>query len=336
MENGSLQVRIIADGAHGEAQMAVPIASYAQRTFAMSRWLGMVLLAFMVTLAVGMVSMIGAASRESTLEPGAAPARGDRRRGLRAMTITAAIATAGFYLAFVWWSADARNHEMIVKFFKPPMLDVTLQGRDRLVLKASDEQSRLNQGRRAEFFAPFQIEDMIPDHGHVMHLFLIRMPAMDRIWHLHPERRDGEFVESLPPINSGRYQAFADVVDKYGFPFTMLGEIDLPEISGKPLSGDDAGGSVPPIGESLAATFALPDGGRVIWQRDATPLRASVPIFLRFEVQDESGKPATDLQPYMGMAAHAAIVRNDLSVFAHVHPSGSVPMASFNDGGGGD
>src|SRR5262249_56169417 len=36
-----------------------------------------------------------------------------------------------------------------------------------------------------------------------------------------------------------------------------------------------------------------------------------------------------DLTPYMGMAAHAVIVRNDLTVFAHVHPSGSVPMASL-------
>ena len=39
--------------------------------------------------------------------------------------------------------------------------------------------------------------------------------------------------------------------------------------------------------------------------------------------------PASDLEPYMGMAAHAEIIRDDLSVFAHIHPSGSVPMASM-------
>jgi len=31
----------------------------------------------------------------------------------------------------------------------------------------------------------------------------------------------------------------------------------------------------------------------------------------------------------MGMAAHAAIVRSDLTVFAHVHPASTVPMASL-------
>ena len=40
-------------------------------------------------------------------------------------------------------------------------------------------------------------------------------------------------------------------------------------------------------------------------------------------------KPAEDLEPYMGMAGHAEFVRSDLSVFAHVHPAGSVPMASL-------
>ena len=31
----------------------------------------------------------------------------------------------------------------------------------------------------------------------------------------------------------------------------------------------------------------------------------------------------------MGMAGHAEFVRSDLSVFAHIHPAGSVPMASL-------
>jgi hypothetical protein len=46
-------------------------------------------------------------------------------------------------------------------------------------------------------------------------------------------------------------------------------------------------------------------------------------------VQDQSGKPASGLEPYMGMAAHAEIVSSDLQVFAHIHPSGSIPMAAL-------
>ncbi len=35
------------------------------------------------------------------------------------------------------------------------------------------------------------------------------------------------------------------------------------------------------------------------------------------------------MQPYMGMAAHAEIVRSDMTVFAHVHPNGSVAMPAL-------
>jgi len=48
-----------------------------------------------------------------------------------------------------------------------------------------------------------------------------------------------------------------------------------------------------------------------------------------FAVQDKDGRPARDMEPYMGMAGHAEFVRSDLSVFAHVHPAGSVSMAAL-------
>jgi hypothetical protein len=35
------------------------------------------------------------------------------------------------------------------------------------------------------------------------------------------------------------------------------------------------------------------------------------------------------MELYMGMLGHAAFVAMDGSVFAHVHPSGSVPMAAL-------
>jgi hypothetical protein len=47
-------------------------------------------------------------------------------------------------------------------------------------------------------------------------------------------------------------------------------------------------------------------------------------------VVDANGKAVENLEPYMGMAGHAEFVRSDLSVFAHVHPDGSVPMAAVS------
>jgi hypothetical protein len=109
-----------------------------------------------------------------------------------------------------------------------------------------------------------------------------------------------------------------------------VGSIDLPKISGAPLTGDDSTGSAMPIEHSSDAEVnVLADGTRVLWKHDATPLRANSPMLLHFVVQDKDGGPAHDLEPYMGMAAHAEIVASDLTVFAHIHPSGSVPMAAL-------
>lgn len=44
---------------------------------------------------------------------------------------------------------------------------------------------------------------------------------------------------------------------------------------------------------------------------------------------DKDGKPVADTELYMGMLGHAAFVKDDGTAFAHVHPSGSVPMAAL-------
>ena len=134
----------------------------------------------------------------------------------------------------------------------------------------------------------------------------------------------------MPAVEAGHYQVFADIVDKYGFPWTLVGTIDMPNVSGLPMSGDDSAGTATALTPtSDTTTSLLADGTEVIWKRDRAPLKANVPMILEFEVKDKNGAPAGDLEPYMGMAAHAEIIRDDLSVFAHIHPSGSVSMASL-------
>jgi hypothetical protein len=322
MQNGSLQVRLIADGARGSGTLSVPIASFAQRTLKMPPWLGAILLFLTMMLALGALSIVGAAARESELEPGAHVPPEYRARARKTIAVGAAVVGSAFYLGLRWWSADARDYEAVVKFFKPPKIEATLERGNRLVLKVADP----------VWLEHVKIQELIPDHGHIMHLFLVKTPGLDRLWHLHPERMpDDTFVEMPPSIDAGHYQIFADVVTESGFPFTMVGEIDVPAISGGAPLGDDSTGSAQPIarGSADSDVFILPDGGKVIWQREASSLRAGSPMLLRFRIEDAAGRPASDLQPYMGMAAHAAIVRSDLTVFAHIHPSGSVPMASM-------
>jgi hypothetical protein len=332
MEFGSLQVRIEANGAHGKGLLAVPIPAVAQRMLPMQRSLGAVLFVLMIALSLAMVSIVTAAVREGNLAPGAvlATAREPRVRlaaAIASFAVAAVLTVGGF-----WWRSDARQYASHI--YTPPEIEGDVGANGQLNLRARPIRMASGNPRRPEDWIDFN--DLILDHEHLMHLFLVRSPGMDVFWHLHPERAgSGSFTQNLPAMPAGHYQIFADVVLSSGFPVTMIGQIDLPSgITGKPLAGDDGGTDRRPVSAETGTTaeYPLPDGGRMIWGHDGQPLhllRAGVPLILRFRVADRSGNPAQDLEPYMGMAVHAAILCSDGSVFAHVHPTGSVAMASF-------
>jgi hypothetical protein len=324
MESGALKVRVSVDGSKGKGELAVPVPTFAQRTLPMERSLGGLLGFLMVFLAVGLVFIAGAASREGNLEPGETPSVAKTRRARMVMAITAVVVLGILFLGKAWWSAEATNYKRDVNFFKPPEAETQLENSNRLVIRA--------KGQDPEWSKAVEMKDLIPDHQHLMHLFLISTPGMDRLWHLHPERaEDGAFVEDLPNMPAGHYKVFADIVDKAGFPWTLVGQIDLPEIRGKALTGDDAtwtGAALAAEGNH-ASIAQLADGGRIVWEKGSRPLAANAAMVFRFEVEDKDGNPAKDLEPYMGMAGHAEFVRSDMSVFAHIHPAGSASMAAL-------
>jgi len=107
--------------------------------------------------------------------------------------------------------------------------------------------------------------------------------------------------------------------------------VDLPAIDGGTLAGDDSSwsGSAAFSSAPDTAISELSGGSRMVWERSSAPLRAQAPMEFKFVVQDKNGSPVVDLEPYMGMAGHAEFVRSDFSVFAHVHPAGSVSMAAL-------
>jgi hypothetical protein len=227
------------------------------------------------------------------------------------------------FLGNGWWNATAASQARNM-IYKAPPLAVNLQPPSRLELEIGDSQWH---SRRKQTV----MTALIPDHGHLMHLFLVRVPQMDRFYHLHPQTTDNQtFTQQLPALPSGRYQIFADIVRASGFPDTMTAEIDLPDVASGAITGDDSQAEGPALPGSLQSTniSTLHDGGRMIWDHDSTPIHAGRPLWFRFRVEDQQGKPATDLEPYMGMAGHAEFLSFDRSVFAHVHPEGSVAMAA--------
>jgi hypothetical protein len=204
-------------------------------------------------------------------------------------------------------------------------VEVSLVDGNRLVLKMGA--SPWHERRKR-----LQLDNIIPDHGHMMHLFLLRMPEMDEFYHLHPEETSaGTFIETIPVVPAGSYAVFADIVRESGFPDTMTAKIDLPPGDrGVPLSGDDSAAVAQKIStvQTNVTTAPLDNDDRVEWVLNATTLQAQKPALLRFRVTDKNGAPAKDLESYMGMAGHLVIFRRDLAVFAHVHPAGSIPMAA--------
>src|SRR5579863_48413 len=324
METYDLQVRIQIDGARGKAELGLPIPAFSENTLRMQKSLGTLLFGCMIFLAIGIVSVVGAAVREAQLQAGQAPTSKGLRRARIAMFGTSALLLIVIYLGNAWWKVDASHSQTQTWSSNSPNALATLRPDGRLLLRV--------QGQGDLWTTYIKPEKFILDHGHLMHLFLIRLPYMDRMYHLHPERIEGgSFLENLPTVFAGKYQIFADIVDDNGVPWTAVGQIDLPNVAGMPLSGDDSQASEGPLTPTKddAALAQLPDGGRMIWERDASPLRANVPMSFRFRIEDRNGRAAQDLEPYMGMAGHAAFVRSDCSVFAHIHPAGSVSMAAL-------
>jgi hypothetical protein len=319
MRVGSWRVRINAAGDAGAGELSVPVPALSMRILRMQSDMGLILLPLLVLLSVGLVSIVGAGVREGQLAPGKAIDPGRRLRSRIVMTATSAFIVLTLWLGNDWWDSEARFYQRIV--FKPLGFSAQVESGDRLRLKLQDP-GWLNR----------RIDDFVPDHNHLMHLYVIRLPGMERVWHLHPESTaPGEFEQQLPPMPAGRYKLFGDLVHLSGLPETAVTEIQLPEIAGKPLAGDDAAGVGAPLAQADPdrTTFALPDGGRMVWLSDGKTLETKKLHWFRFRLEDAAGKPADNMELYMGMPGHAAFVSTDLTVFAHVHPSGSVPMAAL-------
>jgi len=257
--------------------------------------------------------------REAQLEPGVTPPEKNRRRAAVVMGVTFVLVCAAVYLGGKWWDAEATAYASNI--YKPIQMTATVTD-GRLTLELQD----------TGWFRFSKLDDLVPDHGHLMHLYVISAPGMDRVWHLHPDETEpGAFAMNLPAMAAGHYRLYADVVHANGIGETGTTEIEIPAIAGAPAGPDDAAGSGTPVAQADFSRTISPisDGYRMVWERGAGAVRTKRAELFRFRVEDANGKPAGDMELYMGMPGHAAFVRDDFQVFAHVHPSGSAPMAAL-------
>ena len=307
MSAGAWQVRIAVDGDRGAASASVPVPTLPQATMEMSGPLAIVLFALMLLLAGGLVGIVSALARDAPLAPGERPDLRAVRRGRIAGGVTAAAMIVVVLLGNRWWNAEASSYGRYV--YKPLHAAAAVNAAGQLAITLTDP----------GWIPLRRVDDIVDDHGHPMHLFIVTA-SLDRFWHLHPvDEGSGRFVQALPPMPPGRYEFFADIVHATGISETATGTIDVPPISGTPLSGDDS------------AWSADDPASGIEWVGDRSPKRKALTMFT-FDVKDEGGAPARDLELYMGMPGHAVFIRRDRQVFAHVHPSGSAPMAAMEIG----
>ena len=328
-------VYVAVEGPAGRGTVVVPMQSSATRTLGMERGMGVILIALGTLLVAGMLTIIGAAVREGPVPPGQVPPPA-RVRGARiAMASGAALLALALWGGSKWWDVEERAYHR--RLLKP----ISLQASVRLV----DAERVLSIAITDSLWLTNRFAPLMPDHGKLMHLFLIRADGAtpeSALAHLHPLRVHADtFVTRLPALPAGRYFLFGDLLLQNGAQRTLVDTIDVPVAPVVPgedgstpsvessavvpkVDADDAWSTVTPV--ALGAAYPLANGGKMVLAADA---RVDVGRDFRLvaTVTNADGSPSV-LAPYMGMGGHAMVLRRDAGVFMHLHPMGTASMTA--------
>jgi hypothetical protein len=331
MSFGAYSVEVRIKGKEGEGSTQIPVTSVAIRQLPLPFFLGKLLLVLAAVLVIGGIGIAAAAGREAALPTGTLPEKRQRRNGYLAATAATLIFIAALAGGKFWWSVEEKSfrRHLLAGAWPDLSTDVRLSGNQRIL--------QLEVGKT--FFEQNNRFSLIPDHGKLMHLFLVREATRDAFAHLHPIRKEGfTFEVVVPPLPEGRYAIFCDLTFEGGVSSTATNSILLPPMPNASETAstaiehdpDDSWASFAadtiPASTTAETVYRSPDGARVTW-KSQKPLRVKQDASFKFEVTD-SASESVALEPYMGMLCHAAVLRSDGSIFAHLHPAGNFSMAA--------
>jgi hypothetical protein len=320
MARGAYSVDVIVEGARGRANVLVPVASVATGNLQMDTGLSALLVLLGAALCAGLVTIVYKAAGESLLGARDRLDVVQRRHARRVAAISVPVLALGLLGGARWWRAVDRDYERNI--YRPSPLLLQLAG-NQLRLAITD----------TLFQPPRRVSALIPDHGKLMHLFLVRAGDATAFAHLHPQAVDTSavpgFTVALPPLPAGDYHVYGDVVHETGFERTTVGRLTLPSPGGahatRLADADDAWltGAASTSGRALLADgstmeLTLLPGAPIVAGREET---------IRASVKDATGA-IVDVEPYLGMTGHGVVTHIDGQVYVHLHPMGTVTMAA--------
>ncbi|MCU0389584.1 MAG: hypothetical protein MUE81_00550 [Thermoflexibacter sp.] len=334
MEQGTTSITIEIEGSLGKEKIIVPMFAVSTAKKTMNPSLGWLLVGLGALLFVLMITIIGASMSDGLVKPQAAITPQLRKRRIIGIIASGIVFCFAIWGGKTWWDSWANDY--LQYMYKPFQASTKIKEIDNhLVMELKIDSSSV-RGRWTSYF--------VPDHAKLMHLFLVRQGSMDAFAHLHPIRKDTLTFESvLPPLPAGKYLVYADIVRYPGQPHTIADTFEITEAQSTHLirnpsqvtDKDDTYVITNPLtpeqpllsnteiticGSPGVKTY-LQDSSTVIWEENPQ-LEAGKMYPLKFTVQAPQGQ-ATQLESYLGMIGHAAVVKDDGSVYIHLHPTGN-------------
>ncbi|RZS98350.1 hypothetical protein [Cecembia calidifontis] len=343
MEPGtsSVQLMMTVGGETFEAIIPVMAVPTAQKEMPVE--LGIILVLLGVLLVVLMVTIVASAMSDSIREPGMERTVKSQKRKQIGIVVGTLVMLLILWGGKSWWDAESNQYRNYM--FEPLNGTATFESSpEGNFLHLEVDPLKSTQGRVTR-----RISFIVPDHGKLMHLFLIRKGDLDVFAHLHPERLDTlNFKVKLPPLPSGDYHVFADITRYTGFAETIVADLTIPETNNFKLASndpvilgrDDTYTFSNPVSNKLITLDGdimicgkpgiktdLPGGYSAVWETETGKFEAGKLYSLDFALFDPEGEPAS-LEPYLGMMGHAVVLKHDGTVYIHLHPTGNYSMGS--------
>ncbi|WP_373495706.1 hypothetical protein [Aquiflexum sp.] len=343
MAGGTSSVQVILKENGETFDTIIPIMAMPTAQKDMPLELGIPLTILGILLVILMVTILASAMGDSIREPGQERSKKANRKKQIGMVIGIAVVGLIIRGGKSWWDAEANMYRSsLYKPFEAKSFFQQESDGDYMLMKI--DSTVLDYGRITR-----KLSYMVPDHGKLMHLFLIRKGDLDVFAHIHPQRIDTlNYKVKLPPLPGGDYHVFADITRYTGFSETIVSDLTIPDrkdfnlVSNQEviLGRDDTYTFSNPVTNKVSTLDGdimvcgkpgiktdLPGGYTAIWETETGKFDAGKLYNLDFALFGQAGEPAK-LEPYLGMMGHAVVLKHDGSVYIHLHPTGNYSMGS--------